>query len=103
MFILPPFDLSLSFKNAPENTAYIDLLVEMDTDDSGYVPFAESPRKHKGTDFTPLNIDEGGNVLGVTKAARIHWGNNGTPRLEANGDRLTYFTGTMSDRRTPYL
>lgn len=29
----PPFDLSLSFKNAPENTAYIDLLVEMDTTD----------------------------------------------------------------------
>lgn len=68
----PPFDLSLSFKNAPENTAYIDLLVEMNTDDIGYVPFTEPPRKRAGTNFTPLNIDESGNVLGDTKAARIH-------------------------------
>lgn len=53
--------------------------------------------------FKAAYVDENGNVLGVTKAARIHWGNNGTPRLKANGDRLTYFTGTMSDWQNAVL
>lgn len=47
--------------------------------------------------FKAAYVDENGNILGVTKAARIHWGRDGTPRLKANGDRLAYFTGTMAD------
>ncbi|MBD5129315.1 MAG: hypothetical protein HDT43_05270 [Ruminococcaceae bacterium] len=60
----PPSYLRLSFKNAPENTAYVDLLVEMDTDDSKYVQFTEPPRKRTGTTpdgsavYETLNIDE---------------------------------------------
>lgn len=69
----PPFDLSLSFKNAPENTAYIDLLVKTDTDDSGYVPFTEPPRKRAGTDFETLNIDESSEIATLNDGGFISY------------------------------
>lgn len=69
----PPFDLSLSFKNAPENTAYIDLLVKTDTDGSKYVPFTEPPRKRNGTDFTPLNIDENSEIATLNDGGYVSW------------------------------
>ncbi|MBD5383641.1 MAG: hypothetical protein HDR72_01410 [Ruminococcaceae bacterium] len=47
--------------------------------------------------FKAAYVDENGNVLGVSKAARIHWGNNGTPRLKADGDSLAFYTGCMAD------
>lgn len=67
----PPFDLSLSFKNAPENTAYIDLLIEIDTIDGRYVPFTEPPRKRNDTDFTPLNIDENSEIATLNDGGYI--------------------------------
>lgn len=40
-----PYYVELEWNNAPENTAYIDILVKMDTDDKNYVDFTSPPKK----------------------------------------------------------
>lgn len=40
-----PYQVELEWSNAPENTAYIDILVKMDTDDENYVDFTVPPKK----------------------------------------------------------
>lgn len=47
--------VELEWSNAPENTAYIDILVKMDMDDEDYVDFTSPPKKLIGT-----YIDENG-------------------------------------------
>lgn len=126
-----------SYENAPERTVRIEPLIKLSEDDENYIPadfdteiarfrdngyvsllhhyaycvydsetYAIVPKdKYRiVTDlierygaFKAAYVDENGNVLGVTKAARIHWGNNGTPRLMADGDRLAFYTGCMAD------
>lgn len=40
-----PYMTELEWNNAPENTAYIDILMKMDTDDENYVDFTVPPKK----------------------------------------------------------
>lgn len=40
--------VELEWSNAPENTAYIDILVKMDTDDENYVDFTVPPKRMTG-------------------------------------------------------
>lgn len=40
--------LELKYENAPENTAYIDVLIDMDTNDKNYVEFTSAPKLHIG-------------------------------------------------------
>lgn len=40
-----PYMPELEWSNAPENTAYIDILVKMDTDDENYVDFTVPPKR----------------------------------------------------------
>lgn len=65
-----PLSVDISFKNAPENTAYVDLLARIDTVD--YVPFTAPPKRYTGytTDengkkqatYELLNIDENSGI-----------------------------------------
>lgn len=127
-----------SYENAPERTVRIEPLIKLTEDDENYIipadldteiarfgdngyvsllhhyaycvcdsgTYAIIPEDKYmiATDlieqygaFKAAYVDESGNVLGVTKAARIHWGNNGTPRLKADGDSLAFYTGCMAD------
>ncbi len=110
MFHNDPSKTELSFVNAPENTAYIDLLVKPDDNSGGYVSLSEltgceiTVRKNgtaeldRGTDFSALEkkygafkaayVDENGNVLGVTETAE--WGYNGGScrKIFVDGDSL---------------
>lgn len=40
--------VELEWSNAPENTAYIDILVKMDTDDENYIDFTVPPKRMTG-------------------------------------------------------
>lgn len=110
MFHTDPGITELSYVNAPENTAYIDLLVKPDDNFGGYVSLSEltgceiTVRKNGtaelalGTDFSALEkkyggfkaayVDENGNVLGMTETAE--WGYNGgrSRMIYADGDSL---------------
>lgn len=43
-----PYMPELEWSNAPENTAYIDILVKMDTDDENYIDFTVPPKRMTG-------------------------------------------------------
>ena len=104
-----PMSLALSFENAPEGTVGIEPLVRSESgeytaafieeygDDrvSFTEPTAELLKRYGA--FKAAYIDENGNVLGVTEAARTRYGNSTAPLLAANGDTLEYFTGEIAD------
>ena len=104
-----PMSFALSFENAHEGTVKIEPLVRSESGEytaafieaygDDRVSFTEPPKelmKRYGK-FKAAYIDENGNVLGVTEAARIRYGNSELPRLAANGDKLEYFTGDIAE------
>lgn len=62
--------MKISFKNAPENTAYVDLLIKIDADDPRLAPYDLSPKVYRarkkdnghGYDYEPMNIDENSEI-----------------------------------------
>lgn len=104
-----PMSLALSFENAPEGTVKLEPLILSESGEyaaafieeykDDRVSFTEPPaelQKRYGA-FKAAYVDENGNVLGVTEAARLRYGNSTAPRLSANGDKLEYFTGDIAD------
>ncbi|MDE7364489.1 MAG: hypothetical protein K2N27_06340 [Ruminococcus sp.] len=67
--------VDLEWSNAPENTAYIDILVKMNTDDEDYVDFTSPPEKlietyidENGTTqykYEDLSIDKNSGIAGL--------------------------------------
>lgn len=63
-------NMEISFKNAPENTAYVDLLIKIDADDPRYAPYDLSPKVYRarkkdngyGYGYEPMNIDENSEI-----------------------------------------
>ena len=110
-----PMSLALSFENAPEGTVKIEPLIRSESGEyvsafieeykDDRVSFTEPPaelQKRYGA-FKAAYVDENGNVLGVTEAARLRYGNSTAPRLSANGGKLEYFTGDIADWQTAVL
>lgn len=110
-----PMSFALSFENAPEGTVKIEPLVRSESGEytaafveeygENRVSFTEPPEellKRYGA-FKAAYVDENGNVLGVTEAARMRYGNSTAPRLSANGDKLEYFTGDIADWQAAVL
>lgn len=103
-----PVLFELSFENAPEGAVGIEPLIRSDdgkyaavvVEERGenWVRLNESPeelQKRCGA-FKAAYVDENGNVLGVTGAARMRYGVSEAPRLAANSDKLEYFTGSVT-------
>ncbi|MBD5129314.1 MAG: hypothetical protein HDT43_05265 [Ruminococcaceae bacterium] len=106
-----PMRLGLSFTNAPEGTVRIEPLVKSE---DGYTSISEyceeieddwlklsneTPeeiQKRRGR-FKAAYIDENGNVLGITDAARMKYGCSKPRGLSADGDTLTFATGNAAD------
>ena len=67
-----PLRIDISAKNVPENTAYVDLLIPMNKDDSNYTAFATPPKICTGKTtsengrtkriYNNLNIDENSGI-----------------------------------------
>lgn len=63
-------NMEISFKNAPENTAYVDLLIKIDADDPRLAPYDLSPKVYRarkkdnghGYGYEPMNIDENSEI-----------------------------------------
>lgn len=108
-----PMGLELSFKNAPEGTVRIEPLVK--SGNGGYVSIApycgelgdtylllsgdETPeelQKRLGA-FKAAYVDENGNVLGITETARMKYGCSKPRGLSADGNALTFATGSSAD------
>ncbi len=108
-----PMALGLSFKNAPEGTVRIEPLVK--SENGEYVSISayceelgdtymrlsrdETPeelQKRLGA-FKAAYIDENGNVLGITETARMKYGDSNPRELSADGNALTFTTGSIAD------
>ena len=108
-----PMSLGLSFTNAPEGTVRIEPLVRSENgeyisisayceeieDDWLRLSGNETPeeiQKRRGR-FKAAYIDENGNVLGITDTARMKYGCSKPRGLSADGDTLTFATGSSAD------
>lgn len=63
-------NMKISFKNAPENTVYVDLLIKADADGPRLAPYDPSPKIYRalkkenghGYDYVPMNINENSEI-----------------------------------------
>lgn len=69
-FASDKLNIRISFKNAPQNTAYVDLLIKIDADDPRLAPYDLSPKVYRaqkkedghGYDYEPMNINENSEI-----------------------------------------